>query len=625
MTTPRRLRRRRELAILLVVAGAAAIGIVAYATHLTRSLELQSVDARFSIRGAQEQPDDVAVVGIDDRTFSELGLQWPFPRSLHGRVIDRLHEAGAKAIAVDIQFTEETTPGQDNALVEAVARAGGVVLSTTETDSRGHSRIFGGESVVRGIGARAGNGNVVPEPGGKFRKMAYEIDGLVSLGVATAEAATGEEIDPSEMEGDGEAWIDYRGPPETIANYPYSRVLRGKVPDSAFRGKTVIVGATAPSLQDLHATSTTKDELMSGPEIQANAAWTAMHGFPLSSSNAVVDLLLILLLAAAPAAATLRMKALPALLVAVALGFLYAAGAQVAFDRGSVLPLVYPLLALTLSALGALAVNYVINAFERQHVHDTFARFVPAAVVGEVLARTDEDLRLGGVRRETTILFSDLRGFTTFSEELPPDTVIEVLNRYLGEMSDAIMDHGGTLVAFMGDGIMAVFGAPLEQPDHADRAVAAAREMLEVRLPRFNVWMEEVGMDRGFDMGVGLNTGMVMSGQVGSERRVEYTAIGDTTNTAARLEGMTKGTGHQIFIADSTRRALQREVPDIELVGEHEVRGRAHAVTVWTLPTRPESRPGDDASPSEGASGGDGEKGGAEEEDHVEGLVDGNP
>ena len=584
MTAPRKLRRRREIAILLVVVAAATIALVAHATNLMRALELQSVDARFSVRGAQAQPQDIVIVEVDDRTFTELPrVQWPFPRSLHARVIDRLREAGAKVIAVDIQFTEETTPRQDNALVEAVARAGGVVLSTTETDRHGHSRIFGGEAIVREIGARAANTVVVPEPGGTIRKMHYEVDGLVTFGIAVAEAATGEPIDPAEMEDDGEAWIDYRGPPKSFARYPYSRVLRGKVPPAAFRGKTVIVGASAPSLQDVHPTSTTGDELMSGPEVQANAAWTAEHGFPLSSSGLVVELLLILLMAAAPAAATLRTKALPALLVAVALGLLYLLATQLAFDSGVVLPVVYPLLGLALSALGALAVNYVLNAFERQRVHDTFARFVPAAVVSEVLARTDDDLRLGGMRRETTVLFSDLRGFTSFSEELPPDSVIDVLNRYLGEMSDAIMDHGGTLVAFMGDGIMAVFGAPLEQPDHADRALAAAREMLGVRLARFNAWMEEAGMGRGFDMGIGINTGMVMSGQVGSERRVEYTAIGDTTNTAARLEGMTKGTGHQAFIADSTRQALQREAPDLELVGEHEVRGRTQAITVWTL------------------------------------------
>jgi adenylate cyclase len=613
VTSPRRLRRRREVALLLVVIAAAAIGIVAHATHLMRTLELQSVDARFSLRGTQSRPNDIAVVEVDDRTFSELGVQWPFPRSLHARVIDRLREAGAKVIAVDIQFTEETTPRQDSALVESVARAGGVVLSTTETDKRGHSRIFGGEAVVREIGARAANTVVVPEPGGTIRKMRYEVDGLVTFGVAVAEAATGEAVEPSEMEGDGEAWIDFRGPPGTIAHYSYSRVLRGRVPASAFRGKTVIVGASAPSLQDVHPTSTTGDELMAGPEVQANAAWTAERGFPLSSSGLVVDLLLILLMAAAPAAATLRMKAAPALLVALALGALYALAVQLAFDAGVVAPVVYPLLALVLSSLGALAVNYVLNALERQRVHDTFARFVPAAVVSEVLARTDDDLRLGGERREATVLFSDLRGFTSYSEQLSPESVIDVLNRYLEEMSDAIMDHGGTLVAYMGDGIMALFGAPLDQPDHADRAVAAAREMLEARLPRFNAWMEEAGMGRGFDMGIGLNTGTVMTGQVGSERRVEYTAIGDTTNTASRLEGMTKGTGHQVFIADSTRGALRREVPDLELVGEYEVRGRSQAITVWTLPTRGGSESGDD------------EQGGAEDEEHVEGLVDGHP
>ncbi|HET7455815.1 MAG TPA: adenylate/guanylate cyclase domain-containing protein [Solirubrobacterales bacterium] len=611
MTSRSGLRRRRELAILLVVVGAAAIAVVAYATHLMRSLEQQSVDARFSVRGTQAQPEEIVLVEVDDRTFSELGVQWPYPRSEHAEVIDRLRKAGAKAIAVDIQFTEPTTPKEDNALVEAVARAGGVVLSTTETD-RGESRIFGGEEVVREIGATAANTVVKPDAGGVIRKMHYEIDGLVSFGVAVAEAAGGEKIDPGEMEGDGEAWIDYRGPPDTFAHYSYSRVLQGKVPASAFRGKTVIVGASVPSLQDVHPTSTSGDELMPGPEIQANAAWTALHGFPLASSGLVVDLLLIILLAAVPAAVTLRLSPLPALLVAVALALLYAVAVQVAFDGGAILPFVYPLLAVVLSALGALAVNYVMDAFERQRVHDTFARFVPAAVVSEVLARTDDDLRLGGERRETTILFSDLRGFTSYSEQLAPEAVIDVLNRYLGEMSDAIMDHGGTLVAYMGDGIMALFGAPLEQPDHADRAVAAAREMLEVRLPRFNEWMEGAGMGRGFDMGIGLNTGTVMTGQVGSARRVEYTAIGDTTNTASRLEGMTKGTGHQIFIADSTRAALQREVPDLELVGEFEVRGRTQPITLWTLPTR------------QAAASGDDEQGGGEEEEGVEGLVDGH-
>jgi adenylate cyclase len=578
------LRQRRGRAMVLVALFAAAVGVVFYATGLMQALEAQSVDARFAVRGTGATPDEIVVVGVDDVTFTELPKQrWPFPRSLEGRVIENLTKDGAKAIAVDIQFTEETTQRQDNALVEAVAGAPGVVLSTTETNKRGESRIFGSEEVVHEIGAHAGNTIVPTESGGTNRKMFYEFGGLTSFPVVAAEATTGKRISPSEFE-DGKAWIDYRGPPETFRNVSFSRVLRGKVPASVFRGKTVVVGATAPSLQDQHATSTTGDELMSGPEVQASAIWTALHGFPLSSSATVIDLILILLLAAAPAAATLRLKPLMALLAAVGLGLVYAIVTQLAFDSGTVLPFVYPVLALVLSALGALAFNYLLTSFERQRVHDTFSRFVPEAVVADVLERVDdEDLRFGGVRRECTVLFSDLRGFTSFAEELEPERVIEVLNHYLSEMSDAIMDQGGTLVAYMGDGIMAVFGAPIEQPDHADRALAAAREMLRVRLPRFNEWLAGEGLGEGFAMGIGINSGTVMSGQVGSKRRIEYTAIGDTTNTAARLEGMTKGSGHQVFVADSTKVARRGDEVELQIVGEHEVRGRTHTITVWTL------------------------------------------
>jgi adenylate cyclase len=577
------LRRRRGVAIGFVFLVAVALAVGAYATHLVRPLELFSVDARFEVRGGQERPDDFVVVQVDDRTFSELGIPWPFPRSLHARVIDRLDRAGARAIGFDVQFTEPTVPRQDNALVEAVGRAARVVLSTTEVDSRGRSRVLGGEAVVRRLGARAASTVVEPDPGGTIRKLHFEEDGLVSFAVATAEAATGEPVVPSQFESGGEAWIDFRGPPDSFAQVSYSRVLRGEVPDAVFRGKTVIVGASAASLQDVHPTSTTGDELMSGPELQANATWTVAHGFPLSSSPAALDLLLIVLLAAVPALAALRLKPSPALLAAIACGLLYAGLTQLAFGAGTVLPVAYPLLALAVSALGALAVGNVLDAFERQRLHDTFARFVPEAVVADVLDRDDADLRFGGVRRDSTVLFSDLRGFTTYAERLDPDVVIAVLNRYLEEMSDAIMDHGGTLVAYMGDGIMAVFGAPIEQADHADRAFAAAREMLELRLPRFNEWLRAEGLGEDFAMGLGLNSGAVMSGQVGSVRRIEYTAIGDTTNTAARLESMTKGSGHHLFLADSTRAALRRGQEDLTLVGEREIRGRTQKIVVWAL------------------------------------------
>jgi class 3 adenylate cyclase len=224
-----------------------------------------------------------------------------------------------------------------------------------------------------------------------------------------------------------------------------------------------------------------------------------------------------------------------------------------------------------------------LHDLERERVRETFSRFVPEPVVDEVLRRTDDDLRLAGVRVEGTVMFSDLRAFTAFAEAMPADEVIEVLNDYLTEMSDAILDNGGTLVAYMGDGIMAVFGAPIEADDHADRALTAAREMLRERLPRFNQWLAENGFQDGFRMGIGLSSGPLMSGTVGSSRRLEYTAIGDTTNTASRLESMTKRTPHSILISESTRQLLRQPPDDLVFVDELEVPGKRSKIRLWTL------------------------------------------
>jgi adenylate cyclase len=151
-------------------------------------------------------------------------------------------------------------------------------------------------------------------------------------------------------------------------------------------------------------------------------------------------------------------------------------------------------------------------------------------------------------------------------------------------MTEAIQDAGGTLISYMGDGIMALFGAPLEQPDHADRALTAAVEMIGPRLESFNRWLGEQSHAHRFRMGVGLNSGPVMAGNIGSERRVEYTALGDTTNTASRLEGLTKDSGHMLFVAQSTRERMEHPPASLELFGELDIRGRTEKLPVWTIP-----------------------------------------
>ncbi len=575
--------RRRKTALLIAVAFlAAGLGVVVYATHLFRRTELQTIDARFSIRGTQRAPSDIVLVQIDPGTLQKLRQRFPFPRAYEARVIDHLREAGAKVIAMDIQFTQPTDPTDDQDLAAAIERAHGkVVLAATEVATNGETKVFGGNQVLNELGARAAFSVLTLDTDGEVRRLSYAKNGLKSFPVVTAELA-GHRV-PASLFRHGPLPIDFAGPPETLRQESFYNVLTGRPNPGLFANKIVIVGASAPILQDVHATATTNGSTMSGPEVWGNAVSTLLRGAPLRNVPGWLEVLVIVLLGAITPISSLRLRSLRAFLDALAAAIVFTIATQVAFNHGWIVSFVYPLFALALGTLGTLAVLYLITTIERERVHDLFSRFVPADVVQQVVARADDNLRLGAVERDCTVLFSDLRGFTSFSEKQPAQRVIEVVNCYLNEMTEAILDSGGTLIAYMGDGIMAVFGAPLEQDDHADRALAAATKMIGPRLERFNSWLSEQGHDHTFVMGVGINSGPVMAGNIGSEKRVEYTALGDTTNTASRLEGMTKGSGHMLFIAETTRERMQAPPEDLVLVGELEIRGRLAAVPVWTI------------------------------------------
>ena len=575
----RRTRRLRSTLLLAAAVLVVAAGLAAEAGDVLRRPDLTTVNMRFDVRGERPAPD-VVVVAIEDKTLNAPGVNWPLNRRWHAQVIRRLEAADPRVIAYDVQFTEESgNVGADTALIEATRTAAPrVVMATTEVAGNGRTRIFGGAAGLKYSRAVPSNSNYSNDVDGRIRRVAFELQGLETFPLAAARIALGGTVDTPPG---NTAWIDYPGPPGTIRYLSFGDVRRGRFDAADVRDKVVVVGATAPSLQDRHTTSTTSTLLMPGPEIQAAAISTALAGFPLDTGPEWLDLLLIGVLGAIVPLAALRLRIGWALLTGfVSIGALLVA-AQLAFDDGTIISVVYPLAAAVAGLLATAAIHGVTVAFERAHTREAFARFVPEAVVDEVL-RSADGARLGGVQREGTVMFSDLRGFTSFAETLEPAQVIDALNRYLTEMSEAILDHGGTLVAYMGDGIMAVFGAPLQQNDHADRAFAAARAMLD-RLEDFNQWLRSQDLHDGFKMGIGLNTGPVMSGHVGSERRLEYTALGDTTNTAARLEGMTKGTPHQLYLADSTRAALRQPADDLIEVGDFEVRGRRATIKLWSL------------------------------------------
>jgi adenylate cyclase len=583
---------------------AVGVGIAIKQTGASRSLNNSSIDVRFTIRGHAMQPPNMAIVAIDGATFSyfsehHMASQWPFPRRYYARVLDDLHRAGARVIAVDIQFTEPTDQTDDNDLYNAVGNDHPVVLGTADVEGNGQTEILGGNANLKAAGASPGDTVFYPDPDGVIRKTRYSIQGLKTFGVAVAGAYRGRSVPKSWFGGATKSVpIDFAYPEGKIPNVSMYKFWTGGYSPAMFRGKIVFVGATDPTLQDVHATPT--DPTMPGAELQANATNTVLHELPLSYASGALAIILIVLFGLVQPLASMRLPRLWSVWIAVAVGVLYVVAVQLAFDSGLILDLVDPLVALAVGLVGTLAVLYLVETVERERVRSLFARFTPAPVVDEVLARTDGNLRLGAVERECTVLFSDLRGFTAFSETQPPERVIAVVNVYLEQMTEAILAAGGTLIAYMGDGIMALFGAPLEQPDHADRALTAAREMVGPRLERFNSWMIEQGHASRFRMGVGLNSGPVMAGNVGSDERLDYTAIGDTTNTASRLEGMTKGTDYMLLLSEATRERLSRPPEDLVFVDELSIRGRDQKIRVWSLSVAKVTPPSEvPASPAE--------------------------
>jgi adenylate cyclase len=497
-------------------------------------------------------------------------------------VIDNLRRDGVKVIAYDVEFNQPTLPREDLALYDAVGRARGkVVLGTSEVGPGGSTNVLGGDQNLRQVGAGVGDTQLPNDRYAVLRRMPYSVLGLKSLAIVTAEKVLGRRIKRSEL-GGKTAWIDYAGPPGTIPAVSFWRVALGRFRPGTFRDKVVVVGAAALSLQDVHATSTSGSGLMAGVEVQANEISTAIRAFPLKSAPSYLNVTLIVLLGLIAPAVSVRRPPIVAVAASLGIAALFAAGTQFAFNHGLILAFVSPLAALILGSIGALAMHYLVASFERERVRDVFSRFVPEGVVDQVLARTDADLRLGGRELVATVMFTDLREFTSGAETMPADKVIEMLNRYLGEMSDAIFASGGTLVSYIGDGIMAVFGAPIEQADHADRAAAAARQMLNERLPRFNAWLRAQEL-KEYKMGIGVNTGPIMVGNVGHARRLEYTAVGDTVNTASRIEGLTKGTPYSLFIAESTYTLLTGNASDLQYVDEFEVRGRKQTLKIWGM------------------------------------------
>jgi len=342
--------------VAVIVAGvmAASAAVAVDVAQLLRGVEQQSIVRRFEQRDARAAPN-LLVIAIDDKTFADLSLQWPFPRHWHAGAIDRLRRAGARLIVYDVQFTEPTAVREDNALIRAVGRARDVVLATAETDERGRTNVLGGADVLARLGAHVGASNLPEGIGGMLQRFEHTHGGLPTLATVVA-GVLGREPAPASFE-DGGAWIDFHGPPGTIDTVSFSDLVSGRVEPVRVRGRIVVVGAASPTLQDVHPTPT-GDALMSGPEIEANAIDTAIRGLPLRGVPGWTDLLLVLGLGFLPALISIRWRALVAVVRSPAIAAAYFFAAQFAFEHGRILPVAAPLFALTLGTVTTISAGY---------------------------------------------------------------------------------------------------------------------------------------------------------------------------------------------------------------------------------------------------------------------------
>jgi len=665
--------------------------------------EGRATDLQFASRGPRPAHADVVVVAVDEKSAQRYGL-WPWPRDLLARAIDRLREAEAAAVGLDMIFADEVVDRRaqayagaleelDRSLAQATPESAAALADYREELSRRAAvntdailaaslnrfpqvvqgiivypakdreefsskaeewkrllephviRDFPGEiassslndkvdlatlrswrmesaqlplSLFTEASQHLGFFSSDADPDGTWRRMPpfallESPRGLVaSLELQTAAAYLGSKveavIDPSENQiigarlrrPDGKLLplrvplphdepfmlVNYPGPASSFVTLSMADVVDGTFPPSSVRGKAVLVGVTLVGNFDQRVTPF--NELESGVYIHAAALSNILSQDFLLRPQEAQPLELLFMLGTA----LLLARLLPRVRFAWKLGAVallvtaWIVVDQVLFTRGVQVATVMPLVSLVTSAFGVIFLGYFSVDAEKTQLHvekarlrETFQHYLDASVMEQVLAHP-EKLKLGGERKELTVLFSDIRGFTTLSERMTPEQLVSFINQYLTPMTDVVFANGGTLDKYIGDAIMAFWGAPVDQPDHAVRACAAALGFLE-KLTALRARWRAVGLPE-VDIGVGISSGLMNVGHMGTENRFNYTVMGDAVNLASRLEGLNKAYDTRILISAATYTQTRGHVTARRL-GVVRVKGKREPTDIYEL------------------------------------------
>jgi adenylate cyclase len=573
----------------LVAFAGLAVGLLLGSSFLAQRLEWSLYDRFTAIATRDPQPpNDIVVVAIDEPSFSEMGMQWPWPRRVHARLIDALVHGGARTIVFDLLFDEPSVAEDDEALADAVRRAGNVVLASDRalTTDRKYEIVQWVEPLpplAQAAVAVAAVG-VDRDPDGVIRRSAATIDGRPTLAFAAAARQSGLVPPP---DGERPRLIHFLGAPRRgIVTVSYYQAIEpGLLPADMFRGKVVLIGrslSAAAALDQPDHFRTPVAVAMPGVEIHASQLDTFLRRRTIADP---FDSLLVSFGWAALAGiiATIVLFRLPPQIGVPLLGLavtLAAAAKYLALSSYNVrLPIIAPLLAAAGVFTSTSAYRFALGQRERRLIRRAFQHYVAPAIVKQMLDDPSR-LKLGGESYDVTVIFTDLEGFTSVAEGLAPEALRKRLSAYFKAMMDVLLAENATLDKFIGDAIMVYFGCPVADAAHPRQACRAALAM-QRRLNTLNEESRRIG-EPELHMRIGVNTGTAVAGNMGTDEIFNYTILGDCVNLASRLESVNKQYGTRIIVGEETWTRVKDEFEARELDWIR-VKGKVRPVAIYEL------------------------------------------
>lgn len=544
----------------------------------------------------------IKIIKIDEKTMSVYGPTTEWSRDLPAQLVEALcqsEDTKPAVLAFDVMYIGEKDEKGDARFARACADAGDVVLAANIVYKTSVDRYVDGVTFVnnRSIeqieipysalaeGATTAFANTVQDKDGYIRQAQLFVetpDGTMdSLAFACYKAyqnQNGAEIDIPRLDELNQTEFTFSGNIEDYEAVSMCDVLEGSVDSRVFKDCIVLVGAYAPGLMDSFNVAIEKGSQMYGVEVHANIIEALLEGRFSQPANSVLTGLIFACVAVL-FYLWIRKKNIVISLVSLIIFIAGEIGMGVLLRKnGWTIPIIYLPIVLILILVYKIFSQYLIEKINRTRTLNAFKKYVAPQIVEELSKKNNLEIRLGGENRNIAVLFVDIRGFTTMSESLEPEQVVEILNRYLSLTTKAIFDNSGTLDKFVGDATMAVFNAPFDLDDYIFKAVCAAYDIAAGADEIEAEMMERFGKTVGF--GVGVNCGPAVVGNIGCEVRMDYTAIGDTVNTAARLEANAKR--GQILISDEVYQAVKDRI-EVEPIGEIPLKGKTKGVMVYSV------------------------------------------